>query len=362
MPKIDEIDPNFRIAGAIEKSDVRLYDCLEKPFRVYGLMPPSTDEKRFLRMPQATAASVNEGVADLNQNTAGGRLKFRTDSSYAAIRAVMPTVARMAHFALSGSSGFDLYCRDREHREKERYFGTFMPPYDMKDGYAAVVDFGSREEREITIHFPLYSAVQSLEIGLQEDASLLPAGEYLFPVPVVYYGSSITQGGCASRPGNAYQNIISRELNCDHVNLGFSGSAKGEIEMADYIASLKMSVFVCDYDYNAPTPEYLRKTHGPFFRRIRQKQPELPVVLVSNPSVWPTEEQKERREIIRQTYLQAIDSGDRRVSFVDGSEAMRRCGNDGGTVDGCHPNDLGFLCMAQAIGEAVRKALREKMP
>ena len=128
------------------------------------------------------------------------------------------------------------------------------------------------KEHTFTINFPLYQGVNSLYIGLKEGSVIKEAPEYETTAPFVYYGSSITQGGCASRPGSAYQNILSRHLQWDHINLGFSGSCKGEDEMAYYIASLDMSVFVYDYDHNAPTVEHLKNTHEIFFKKIKIKQ------------------------------------------------------------------------------------------
>jgi len=115
--------------------------------------------------------------------------------------------------------------------------------------------------RDILINFPLYNPVDEAFTGLDEDAELLPAAEYAHEKPVVFYGSSITQGACASHPGNAYCNILSRRLNTNNINLGFSGGCHGEDAMAEYLAALDMSVLVYDYDHNAESAEELQRTH-----------------------------------------------------------------------------------------------------
>ena len=240
------------------------------------------------------------------------------------------------------------------------YINSFMPPYDMKDGYEAKRDTALNGEADITVHMPLYSRVQSFEIGLKAGSTLKPASGYKYDVPVVYYGSSITQGGCASRPGMAYQNIISRELDCDHINLGFSGSAKAEDVIAEYIAGLKMSVFVYDYDHNTPSIEHLQNTHEKMFKTIREKQPDLPIIMVSAPTGNPDETMKKRRDIIKQTYLNAVANGDKNVWFIDGSEMMKFPGGNEATVDHCHPTDLGFRRMADVIGATVKEILERK--
>jgi hypothetical protein len=177
--------------------------------------------------------------------------------------------------------------------------------------------------------------------------------------PIVYYGSSITQGGCCSRPGNAYQAVVSRRFNIDFVNLGFSGNAKGEAAMAEYIAGLPMSVFVLDYDHNAPNPEFLEQTHYDFFKIIRDARPELPIVMMSKcdlDSGARTTNDK-RRRVIMETYRKSRENGDENVYFIDGAEVYRGTYEDMCTVDKCHPNDLGFALMADAVEAQLKRVL-----
>lgn len=350
MKEIEKIDKNFAVAAEIGEK-MTFVNCLDAPIRVHGLIPT---ESGFVRMPERTAEKVSESVAFLSRNTAGGRVRFRTNSPKIAIRVSMRDIGKMPHFALSGSAGFDLY-------EGDCYRGTFMPPFDIEDGYESELGLpGGVKEREITIHMPLYSGVKSLEIGLCEGASLERPGDYSIKAPVVYYGSSITQGGCASRPGNCYENILSRVLDCDHINLGFSGSALAEEAIADYIAGLEMSAFVYDYDHNAPDVAHLQKTHGRMFETIRRSHPLLPVVMVTRPQPRPDREEYERRAVIMETYEKALAAGDKNVYFIDGSAMLHIFGGDSGTVDGCHPNDLGFMCMAREMEMVLKEILKEQ--
>ena len=197
--------------------------------------------------------------------------------------------------------------------------------------------------------------------------SVLEAGApYRDVAPIVYYGNSITQGGCASRPGNSYQNILSRQLGIDHVNLGFSGSGLAEDAMANYLASLSMSAFVCDYDHNALTPEHLQNTHYKLYKTIRQKHPDVPYIMISRPDFYydniyigGAENSIKRRRIILDSYHAAIDSGDSNVYFIDGERIHTGTYGDCCTVDGGHPNDLGFALFAEQIGDVLRRSLRE---
>ena len=229
--------------------------------------------------------------------TAGGRLRFSTDSSCIAIFVKQPGSGHMAHMSLLGSSGFDLY---EETDTQSHYIGSLILPATLTDGYDAICELGTRRMRDITLYFPLYNGVQQLMVGLESGAALNePIYRYASMAPIVYYGSSITQGGCASRPGNTYQSIILRRNRIDYINLGFSGSAKGEMAMADYIATLSMSALVYDYDHNAPDDTYLKQTHENFFLHFRQKQPNTPVVMISKPDFWPGRQDEIRRSIIK---------------------------------------------------------------
>ncbi len=346
MSDITKIDKNFAVATTINKDDVVFRSAESENFRVYGV---AFDGTCYRRLPEAVAKTVSDRVLALSAHTAGGRLRFATDSSYVAIRAVMPIVGRMGHFALSGSSGFDMYVDGK-------YKKTFVPSVKMQGGYESVIDLGTPQMREITIHFPLYSAISSLEIGLQEKAEVKAPVSYKTEKPVVFYGSSITQGGCASRPGNCYTAILSRRLDFDHVNLGFSGSGKGEKEIAEYIADLPMSVFVYDYDHNAPDVAHLEATHERMFRIIREKQPKLPIVILTKPKFELPEEDQKRRAVIKATYDNAKAAGDTNVYFMDGPTLMAMAENEG-TVDSVHPNDLGFASMAKALEPLLRELL-----
>lgn len=344
MISITDIDPNFRIPAELHRDDLVWRNACEEPFSLHGVF---RENGLLRRMPEAVAREVSEGVLVLHTHTAGGRLRFTTDSPYIAIHAVLPGIGRMPHFALSGSAGFDLY------ESEMGYIKTFVPPMDMTNGYEELAEVGEGGLRTYTLHLPLYSQVSELYIGISETAQLFPPPPYRIDLPIVYYGSSITQGGCASRPGMAYPNILSRRLDADQINLGFSGSARAEEVMAAYIAGLSMSAFVYDYDHNAPSCEHLAATHAPLFRAVRDAHPDLPVLILSRPAFDLTAEESRRRDIVRATYETARAAGDHHVAFLDGPALMRAVGRDG-TVDGCHPTDLGFAAMAEVVERELR--------
>lgn len=342
MTDLSKIDSNFEIKTKIDKADIKFHGIDEKPFNVYGIFK---ENGKYRRMPEDVAKSVSEGVYILHSKTAGGRVRFVTDSNYVAISASMSGFQRVSHCAFTGAAGFDMY-------ENKRFVKTFIPPFDMIDGYESVIEFDNKKEREITINFPLFAEVKELYIGLQEGAVIKEASPYKNAKQIVYYGSSVTQGGCASRPGMTYEAIVSREFDYDYVNLGFSGNAKAEDEIADYIKNLDMSIFVYDYDYNAPSVEHLKNTHEKMFKTIREKQPHLPIIIMSRPKYFLNEEEVIKRRIIESTYLSAVSAGDKNVYFIGGEKLTELC-KDTGTVDGVHPSDFGFVSMAKAVAEVL---------
>ncbi|MBQ1231493.1 MAG: hypothetical protein IIX73_03920, partial [Clostridia bacterium] len=167
----------------------------------------------------------------------------------------------------------------------------------------------------------------------------------------------ITHGVAASRPGNIYPLIISRTLDTNILNLGFSGNAKGEPEIAEYIAGLNMSAFVYDYDYNAPNVEHLEATHEAMFKIIRKANPELPIIMLSRPKAHLTDLEIKRMEIIRQTYDNARAAGDENVYFIAGTDLLTKDVWETALVDAAHPNDSGFLSMAKTLTSLLEKIL-----
>jgi len=148
-------------------------------------------------------------------------------------------------------------------------------------------------------------------------------------------------------------------LDVDFINLGFSGSARGEDAITDYINTLDMSVFVMDYDHNAPNVEHLEATHGKMFRKIRDKHPQLPIILLTRPKVHLEEHEKQRVEIVEKTYRNAIAVGDQNVYLIKGSDLIRAEMIETATVDNCHPNDSGFVSMAYALYNVMKDILKK---
>ena len=352
---IAELDKNFAFKN-IDRTDIEWYDIQSLPDLVFGV---TYDEKlnRYMRMPQTVADSVNEGVSGLCRHTAGGRIRFKTNSSFIALKGMIDNTGMMYHMPSTGSHGFGLY-------ENGKYLGPLSSRFSMEAkgsdvGYSAIRNCRSNQLKDIDIYFPLYNGVKSVFIGLQTGSVLEKPNAYPIEKPVVFYGSSITQGGCASHPGNDYEGHLCRWLGFDFINLGFSGNAKGEQEMAEYLATLDASVYVLDYDHNAPTVEHLQQTHYPFYKRLRALREDTPILCISKPDFdGALETNANRREIIMETVRRAKADGDKKIWFLDGEKLFGECDRDACTVDGCHPNDLGFYRMAENIRPVLEEILK----
>ncbi len=354
MADISKLDKNFAVEENIKKDGFEFYDAKRAPISLYGVFH---DGNGYCRMPADVAKTVSEGVYYLSRNTAGGRVRFITDSPSVIIKAELPSICDMPHMPRTGSAGFDFYVREGE---RENFVQTLIPPKEQIS-YSGVGEFGSeKKERLITVNMPLYNSVNELYIGVKEGSVIKPAPDHAVSLPIVSYGSSITQGGCASRPGNSYQAILSRRYDANYINLGFSGNGKGEDEMRDHLASMKMSAFLLDYDHNAPTGEHLERTHRPIYEAVRRTNPDIPIIMMARPVFFDAEAGvAKRNEIIKKTYDYAVASGDENTYFIPSHELCEYC-RDNGTVDRTHPNDLGFFSMALAIFKYLDKYFEVK--
>ena len=341
MGRIVKINENTQFETEIANENLKFYDAKDEPFKTYGVYH---DGEKFRRMPQELGNRLGGWHVILSRNTAGGRIRFRTNSRKFAIH-YEGDMGQMPHMAYTGSCGFDMYFGTT-------YKGSFLPEDYKTMGYERELDSWLTEMKEVTINMPLYSEVDKLYIGLDEDAVVEVPTPYRLEKPFVSYGSSITQGACASRPGTCYQHILTRRFDCDHINLGFSGSARAQVEMAEYVANLDMSLFIYDYDHNADDPAFLEETHERMFKTIREKNPELPIIMMSRPKFYLNNEELKRVEIIKKTYENALAKGDRKVYFIDGRDLCKYCENEG-TVDNIHPTDYGFASMASVLGDLI---------
>ena len=366
--KIETIDKNFDTTFHAPE-DIEWFSVQSGPFTVYGIAY-SEEEGLYRRLPKDVAETVSEAVTHLSKHTSGGRVRFCTNSPYIAVRIEEPFEPPFAHMAIAGKCGVALFADGA-------FAGGIRPTYKQMvnadpacGGNGTLIfdgisyPYGVTESYQVEIFLPLYSSVRKIFVGLKKGAVLRAARMYKHATPVLFYGSSITQGGCASKPGDDYVNRLSRMLDTDVWNLGFSGSAKAEEGIAKYIAKQKPSVFVLDYDHNAPTLEHLQQTHFSLYETVRKENPQTPIIMMTMPTIEGHQGRpwnQARREVIVKTIETAKANGDENIYLVDcygcfGEKINGECG----TIDDCHPDSLGFLRIAERLCPILNKLLNEK--
>lgn len=352
MKHISEIDTKFNLKErVVVENGLDYYRIPDPNFALYGVF---LDEKEgFLRIPMDVAETVSDGVANLTHETSGGRIRFSTDSSVFELRVEYERLWPMAHMTLVGQGGFCLF----EERETDRKYVKILPPSfaDETGGYTATVNLQGGKMRNYILYFPLYNPVKGVTIGLSKGAKVGKGKPYKDVKPIVYYGSSITQGGCASRSDNSYQAWIEKWNNIDFVNLGFSGNGKGEDEMVDYLISLDASLLVCDYNHSGVPLKWLKNTHFRLYERYRKAHPDTPILILTKTNLWEEGDYEERVKIIYSTYRKARSRGDKNVYFLSGKSMWNSPDKVSFTIDGDHPNDLGFYLMAKAVYRKMKK-------
>lgn len=321
-------------------------------------------EHRFRRLPLNPKHKLPDAVNNLANCTAGAQARFQTNSTRVAVRVELTGVNNMGHMAITGSSGFDCYVGPAHTGHGLRYYGTTRFDHSKPTYEVLLFEHSETTQRNFTLYFPLYTGVKRLEIGLEPGACVLPSPAWDLPDPVAVYGTSITQGGCASRTGMLYTNILSRWLNAEIINLGFSGSGRGEPEVAHAIATApKMRMFVMDNEANVHQLEGLRKTLKPFLRIIRNAQPRIPILVISKIRYGKETQQesalRNRQENLsyqRQVVQDLRKAGDANIYFLEGTDFLGRDYEEC-TVDGVHPTDLGFYRMAEGMLPTYKRLL-----
>ena len=354
--EISKIDTRLS-ASFIKKSDVVWRSVREEPFSIHGVMYDG-EKGMFLRMPREVAARVSPQVLGLSERTSGGRVRFKTDSPYVAVYCVAPAFDAMPHMPLTGSHGFSVYSGGVFVGKITPAVSVVTSPERETVSFGGVVDLSADGYKEIEIYMPLYGGVCELYVGVSEGACIDKPREYKYKKPIVIYGSSITQGACASRPGNDFAMRLSRMLDADVWNLGFSGNGNAEPAMLEYMASLDVSAYVFDYNYYSDRPERILPKHSEIYEIMRASDLTVPILMMDKPSViFAGENYAIRSKMIRETYEMAINKGDRFVAMMDAKELFGDEEPDACVVDTDHPNDLGFYRMADSIYPYLKRLL-----
>jgi lysophospholipase L1-like esterase len=311
----------------------------------------------FDRLPKRAKEIVRPEVWNLSHDTAGMSAHFETDATNVYVRYSLTSAElAMPHMPATGVSGMDIYAKNDD---AWRWAGTIHPR--SRDIAAPIAQGLPPGRRAYQINLPLYNGVKSMEIGVRKGASFMPI-EPRKEKPILVYGTSITQGGCASRPGMAFVAILGRRLNRPTLNFGFSGNGRTEADVARVLAELDPAVFVIDTLANT-SPEQLKERIEPLVKILRDAHATTPILLlgerpIANIPLAPKLDDlhQEKESILKEAFERLAAAGDKSVHYHAGADVI---GVDGeGTVDGSHPTDLGMMRYADALGPDLHRLLR----
>ncbi len=359
VPTAQKLDPNMALHKA-DTDGIVWFDPREAPFDLVGFEWIREDTV-YRRLPVHPEWEIRPAVDGLANHTAGGEVRFRTNSKKIFVRVELRERSGMYHMPATGQSGFDLYVRDGEI---QRYVRTTRFPHDSVRYRAKLYDVPDAQMRFFTLNFPLYNGVNSVLVGLEEGSVVEAPPPFKRPGKVVIYGTSITQGGCVARPGMLFSNILSRKLDIQFVNLGFSGNGRGEPALAHLISQIPgTSLIILDYEANAH--KTIIQTLGPFIDILRVKYPETPILVMSKihyASATPGSQSYldwiSLRDFQQNLVKEKQNAGDQHIYFLDGGTIL---GDDYDecAVDGVHPTDLGSMRIASALQPVIERILSE---
>lgn len=316
-----------------------------------------TDTERFYdRLPAKAKGMVRDAVWSLSRHSAGLCARFATDARAIFVRyRLLSATLAMPHMPATGVSGVDLYAADQG---RWCWLGVARPGAPKVQ--ATLAEGIAPGRRDYLLYLPLYNGVESLEIGVNKHAAFEPLAPRS-DKPLVFYGTSITQGGCASRPGMAYPALVGRRLDRPTINLGFSGNGRMEQPLADLMAELEAAVYIIDCLPNMDAAAVAERTE-PLVRTLRQARPKTPILLVedrtyTNASLLPScqERHAASRAALKGAYRRLVEAGVAGLAYLEGEHLL---GDDGeAATDGSHPSDLGMARMAEALEKSIRPLL-----
>ncbi|MHC1737132.1 MAG: SGNH/GDSL hydrolase family protein [Ignavibacteriaceae bacterium] len=341
-------DSLVRIEG-----DTIWYDA--RCFTIEGKGWTDTDSA-YDRLPARAKDIVPERVWRLSKNSAGISVSFSTNSKTIFVKwtnnNAMYALPNMPAISVSG---VDLYSRVKDWQWK--YIGTGRP----NSTFTSVASFNAEgdysKNPDYLLNLPLYNGIKKLEIGIPNGSDIFPASVFNPEIkPILFYGTSITQGGSASRPGLVHTALIQRRLNIRIINLGFSGSGKMEIEMAKLISEIDASLYILDCLWNM-TDDLVNERGEAFIRYLKSKRPETPILLVED-SKYNYSSPSPRGVLMKGIYDKLMKEGIEGIYFLEGKNLL---GDDGeGTIDGVHPNDIGFQRHTEEFIKAINRILFKK--
>jgi len=341
-----------------EVNGVRWYDALDLGLEGRGWTDVAAP---YDRLPKRAEGVVRDAVWSLSRHSAGIAVRFVTSSKVIHAQWTLTSSRlEMPHMPATGVSGIDLYSKNDVGAW--RWLTVGQP--NAQSNNIQLISGLPGDNREFLLYLPLYNGVSELKLGVPADSaiSIAPAYTGERAKPIIFYGTSITHGACASRPGMCHPAILGRWYHRPVMNLGFSGNGMMEKEVGQFIAEIDAAAFVIDCLPNMAAPQVAERT-APLVEQLRAAHPDTPIILVEDRDYsngWLLEEPRKRNResqaALRKAYDELIAGGTKHLYYVDGPSLL---GDDAeGTVDNSHPNDLGFMRQAQGLDKVLGPLLR----
>ena len=326
-----------------------------KSLNPQGLVEPNLDrEHPFQRLPQKYKKTVRKEIWALSENSAGVSILFSSDTVELSVKWSVKHDLRMNHMTDAGMKGVDLYTKKGQNWH---YVGTCLP--NGKENEQILLEDIERKKREYCLFLPLYDTLIDLQIGLDDDSIL---ENIIFQnKPLVFYGTSITQGGCASRPGLVHTNIISRALGYECINLGFSGNGHLENSIGTIMSNIDASIYVVECMYNVDKRMINERTR-PLIKAIRAnpQAKNTPIVFMEQVMIDMghintkfISSVMEKNEELNKQIQESINEGEKGLFIIKNTRAIDK--DSEATVDGLHFNDLGFQRYANHFIKNIKK-------
>jgi hypothetical protein len=328
---------------------------------VEGRAWPEMDRLRFFdRFPVVAQGRVTDAVWNLSRDSAGMVVRFRTDATTIWANYTLRN-ERLAgpNMTAIGASGIDLYARDPAG--KWRWAAVTRPAGKVVRQF--IINDLTPGVREYAAYLPLYNGVDELSIGVPPGAQferLAPRTEK----PIVFYGTSITHGASASRPGMVHTAILGRRFDRPVVNLGFSGNGRMDAAVGELLVKIDAAVYVIDCLPNM-NAAMVREKCIPLVKQLRAARPDTPIVLVEDrrfTNEWVRAKQiqfhTDNHAALREGFETLQKEGVKGLYYIGGDALL---GDDTeGATDGSHPNDLGFMRQADVFEPVLRAALSDR--
>ena len=353
-PDVSKLDPamgvNKKAADNLEWHDVTKWGVEGR------ILPEQTRLRWFDRLPASAEKSVTPAVWSLSRDSSGMMVRFKTDATAISVHYKL-SKDRLAqpHMPATGVSGVDLYARDTDGKWK----WVMVTKPATQEVKAEIIKDLAPGEREYAAYLPLYNGVEFMSIGVAKGSKF----EELAPreKPVVFYGTSITHGACASRPGMVHTGILGRKLDMPVVNLGFSGNGRMDKAVGDYLVQVDAAAYVIDCLPNMGPADVAAKC-VPLVKQLRAAKPETPIVLVEdrrNTNDWilpaRNKHHTDNHAALKAAYETLLKDGVKNLSYIPGDSLY---GTDTeGATDASHASDLGFMRQAEIFEPVLRKAL-----